>query len=107
MSTSMAALTGTRQLKRLEARKLAMARAQLKKVEVDPELATWRAAIGQAIDIAISQASKTQKECWVALGHNDGARLSRWIATVIRCVDFDWLASSAVGDCLRAARGGD
>lgn len=51
-----------------------MAKADLKDRE------TWKREIGQAVDYAISLSNRTQKEVWVALGHNDGAQLSRWIA---------------------------
>ena len=51
------------------------AKADLKKLEEQ-----WKQQIGAAIDYAISQANRTQKEVWVALGHNDPSQLNRWIA---------------------------
>jgi hypothetical protein len=60
--------------KRLEAVESKMAKADLKNVEV------WKREVGQAIDYAIALSNRTQKEVWVALGHSDGAQLSRWIA---------------------------
>jgi hypothetical protein len=40
----------------------------------------WKTLIGEVIDYAIARTNRTQKEAWVAMGHNDGAELNRWIA---------------------------
>jgi hypothetical protein len=68
-----------RLLKQLD-RKPAPAKADLKELEV------WKHALGHAIDAAISMANRTAKECWVELGHEEGSRLSRWIAGTERPV---------------------
>lgn len=73
-----------------------MAKAQLKKLE--PAL---KQEVGLCIDRAISLAGKTQKECWVAMGHNDGAQLNRWIAGTERpqfdvLFAIDWLQKPLV-----------
>lgn len=64
-------------------------------------LESWRRQVGQAIDYAISLSNRTQKEVWVALGHNDGAQLNRWIAATENAqlgplFAIDWLRQPLV-----------
>jgi len=73
-----------------------MAKADLKKLE-----SHWRSQIGQAIDYAIAMANRTQKEVWVALGHEDGAMLGRWLTGAERphldkLFAIDWLRQPLV-----------
>ena len=75
MRTTVAVPAVPDHLQRLENLRPEMAKVELKKLETH-----WREQIGQAIDYAISLANRTQKEVWVALGHEDGAMLGRWIA---------------------------
>lgn len=81
---------------RLETPAPTMAKADLK--EREPR---WRADVGQALDRGIKLAGRNQKDTWVALGHNDGAQLSRWIAGTERpqfdvLFAVDWLRQPLV-----------
>lgn len=74
MANTVAAAVPPNHLQRLENIRATEAKGHLKNVE------TWKRQVGQAVDFAISQANRTQKEVWAALGHNDGSQLNRWIA---------------------------
>ena len=61
----------------------------------------FRRDIGQAIEYALSLSNRTQKELWVAMGHNDGAELNRWIAgeanpRVWQLFSVDWFRKQFV-----------
>jgi hypothetical protein len=74
MAPILAELEALTPRERLENVRPRQAKADLKNLE------PWREQVGGAIQRALSLAGLTQKEGWVLLGHNDGARLNRWIA---------------------------